>query len=158
MIVKMKLLKKIINEMYLSMKSGDKTKANALRTLVSKLKDQQIKLRKDISDEEALKVIKTLVKQRRESAQIFLKAGREELAEKENLEISILEKYLPKMISDDEIRVLVEGIVKEIGAKDFSDIGKVMPLVMKRGKGKVDGKLANDILKELLEIDAFIFR
>ena len=151
MIVKMKLLEKIINEMYLSMKSGDKTKANALRTLVSKLKDQQIKLRKDISDEEALKVIKTLVKQRRESTRIFLKAGREELAEKENLEISILEKYLPKMISDDEIRVLVEGIVKEIGAKDLSDIGKVMPLVMKRGKGKVDGKLANDILKELLE-------
>ena len=147
----MKLLEKIINEMYLSMKSGDKTKANALRTLVSKLKDQKIKLRKDISDEEALKVIKTLVKQRRESTKIFLKAGREELAEKENLEISILEKYLPKMISDDEIRVLVEGIVKEIGAKDFSDIGKVMPLVMKRGKGKVDGKLANDILKELLE-------
>ena len=151
MIAKMKLLEKIINEMYLSMKSGDKTKANALRTLVSKLKDQQIKLRKDISDEEALKVIKTLVKQRRESTKIFLKAGREELAEKENLEISILEKYLPKMVSDDEIRVLVEGIVKEIGAKDFSDIGKVMPLVMKRGKSKVDGKLANDILKELLE-------
>ena len=151
MIVKMKLLEKIINEMYLSMKSGDKIKANALRTLVSKLKDQQIKLRKDISDEEALKVIKTLVKQRKESAQIFLKAGREELAEKENLETRILEKYLPKMISDDEIRVLVEGIVKEIGAKDLSDIGKVMPLVMKRGKGKVDGKLANDILKELLE-------
>ena len=147
----MKLLEKIINEMYSSMKSGDKTKANALRTLVSKLKDQQIKLRKDISDEEALKVIKTLVKQRKESAQIFLKAGREELAQKENLETSILEKYLPKMISDDEIRVLVEGIVKEIGAKDLSDIGKVMPLVMKRGKGKVDGKLANDILKELLE-------
>ena len=151
MIVKMKLLEKIINEMYLSMKSGDKIKANALRTLVSKLKDQQIKLRKDISDEEALKVIKTLVKQRKESAQIFLKAGREELAQKENLETSILEKYLPKMISDDEIQVLVEGIVKEIGAKDLSDIGKVMPLVMKRGKGKVDGKLANDILKELLE-------
>ena len=151
MIVKMKLLGKIINEMYSSMKSGDKTKANALRTLVSKLKDQQIKLRKDISDEEALKVIKTLVKQRKESTKIFLKAGREELAEKENLEISILEKYLPKMISNDEIRILVEGIVKEIGAKDFSDIGKVMPLVMKRGKGKVDGKLANDILKELLE-------
>ncbi len=147
----MKLLEKIINEMYSSMKSGDKTKANALRTLVSKLKDQQIKLRKDISDEEALKVIKTLVKQRKESAQIFLEAGREELAQKENLETSILEKYLPKMISDDEIRVLVEGIVKEIGAKDLSDIGKVMPLVMKRGKGKVDGKLANDILKELLE-------
>ncbi len=102
----MNLLEKIINEMHLSMKSGDKIKSNALRTLVAKLKDQQIKLRKEISDEETLKVIKTLVKQQKESSEIFLKAGRTELAEKENLEISILKKYLPEMISDDEIRIL----------------------------------------------------
>jgi hypothetical protein len=150
-IVKMNLLEKIINEMHLSMKSGDKIKSNALRTLVAKLKDQQIKLRKEISDEETLKVIKTLVKQRKESSEIFSKAGRTELAEKENLEISILKKYLPEMISDDEIRILVKNIVNEIGAKDLSDIGKVMPLVMQKGKGQVDGKLANSILRELLE-------
>ena len=147
----MNLLEKIINEMHLSMKSGDKIKLNALRTLVAKLKDQQIKLRKEISDEETLKVIKTLVKQRKESSEIFSKAGRTELAEKENLEISILKKYLPEMISDDEIRILVKNIVNEIGAKDLSDIGKVMPLVMQKGKGQVDGKLANSILRELLE-------
>ena len=147
----MKLLEKIINEMHLSMKSGDKIKLNALRTLVAKLKDQQIKLRKEISDEETLKVIKTLVKQRKESSEIFSKAGRIELAEKENLEISILKKYLPEMISDDEIRILVKNIVNDIGAKDLSDIGKVMPLVMQKGKGQVDGKLANSILRELLE-------
>jgi len=147
----MNLLEKIINEMHLSMKSGDKIKSNALRTLVAKLKDQQIKLRKEISDEETLKVIKTLVKQRKESSEIFSKAGRTELAEKENLEISILKKYLPEMISDDEIRILVKNIVNDIGAKDLSDIGKVMPLVMQKGKGQVDGKLANSILRELLE-------
>ena len=147
----MKLLEKIINEMHLSMKSGDKIKLNALRTLVAKLKDQQIKLRKEISDEETLKVIKTLVKQRKESSEIFSKAGRIELAEKENLEISILKEYLPEMISDDEIRILVKNIVNDIGAKDLSDIGKVMPLVMQKGKGQVDGKLANSILRELLE-------
>ena len=147
----MKLLEKIINEMHLSMKSGDKIKSNALRTLVAKLKDQQIKLRKEISDEETLKVIKTLVKQRKESSEIFSKAGRTELAEKENLEISILKEYLPEMISDDEIRILVKNIVNDIGAKDLSDIGKVMPLVMQKGKGQVDGKLANSILRELLE-------
>ena len=147
----MNLLEKIINEMHLSMKSGDKIKSNALRTLVAKLKDQQIKLRKEISDEETLKVIKTLVKQRKESSEIFSKAGRTELAEKENLEISILKEYLPEMISDDEIRILVKNIVNDIGAKDLSDIGKVMPLVMQKGKGQVDGKLANSILRELLE-------
>ena len=147
----MSLLKNITDEMYLSMKSGDKEKANTLRTLISKLKDQQIKLRKDISDEEALKIIKTLVKQRKESVEIYSKAGREELAEKENFEISILENYLPKLMSEEDILSLIKKIVDETNAKDLSDIGKVMPLVMQRGKGKVDGKIANSILRSLLE-------
>ena len=147
----MSLLKNIIDEMYLSMKLGDKEKANTLRTLISKLKDQQIKLRKDISDEETIKIIKTLVKQRKESAEIYSKAGREELAEKENFEISILDKYLPKLMSDEDVISLVKKIVDETNANDISDIGKVMPLVMQRGKGKVDGKIANRILRSLLE-------
>ena len=147
----MSLLKNITDEMYLSMKSGDKEKANTLRTLISKLKDQQIKIRKDISDEETLKIIKTLVKQRRESAEIYSKAGREELAEKENFEISILDKYLPKLMSDEDVFSLIKKIVEEMNAKDISDIGKVMPLVMKRGKGKIDGKMATVILRDLLE-------
>ena len=147
----MSLLKKIIDEMYLSMKSGDKEKANTLRILISKLKDQQIKLRKDISDEEALKIIKTLVKQRKESAEIYSKAGRKELAEKENFEISILDNYLPKLMSEENVLSLIKKIVDETNAKDLSDIGKVMPLVMQRGKGKVDGKIANSILRSLLE-------
>ena len=147
----MSLLKNITDEMYLSMKSGDKDKANTLRTLISKLKDQQIKLRKDISDEEALKIIKTLVKQRKESAEIYSKAGREELAQKENFEISILDNYLPKLMSEEDVLSLIEKIVNETNAKDLSDIGKVMPLVMQRGKGKVDGKIANSILRSLLE-------
>ena len=147
----MSLLKSITNEMYSSMKSGDKEKANTLRTLISKLKDQQIKLREDISDEETLKVIKTLVKQRKESAEIYSKAGREELAKKENFEISILDKYLPKLMSDEDVLSLIKKIVNETNAKNLSDIGKVMPLVMQRGEGKVDGKIANRILRSLLE-------
>lgn len=147
----MSLLKNITDEMYLSMKSGDKEKANTLRTLISKLKDQQIKLRKDISDEEALKIIKTLVKQRKESAEIYSKAGREELAQKENFELSILDNYLPKLMSEEDVLSLIKKIVNETNAKDLSDIGKVMPLVMQRGKGKVDGKIANSILRSLLE-------
>ena len=147
----MSLLKNITDDMYLSMKLGDKEKANTLRTLISKLKDQQIKLRKDISDEEALKIIKTLVKQRKESAEIYSKAGREELAQKENFEISILDNYLPKLMSEEDVLSLIKKIVNETNAKDLSDIGKVMPLVMQRGKGKVDGKIANSILRSLLE-------
>jgi len=147
----MSLLKNITDDMYLSMKSGDKEKANTLRTLISKLKDQQIKLRKDISDEESIKIIKTLVKQRKESAEIYSKAGREELAQKENFELSILDNYLPKLMSEEDVLSLIKKIVNETNAKDLSDIGKVMPLVMQRGEGKVDGKIANSILRSLLE-------
>ena len=147
----MSLLKIIIDEMYTSMKSGDKDKADTLRTLIAKLKDQQINLRKDISDEEALRVIKTLVKQRKESAQIYSKAGREELAQKEKFEISILNKYLPETMSDEETLKLIEQIILETSAKDLSDIGKAMSLVMQKGKGTIDGKKANNMLRSLLE-------
>ena len=147
----MRLIKKIIAEMHLSMKSGDREKASALRTLVAKLKDQEIKLRKEISDEEAFKVIKTLVKQRKEAAQIYLNAGRLELAEKEKFEIDILVKYIPEPMSEEDTLDLIKKIVEETNAKGLSDIGKVMPLVMQRGKGKVDGKRANIILRSLLE-------
>lgn len=147
----MSLLKRITDEMYLSMKSGDKEKSNTLRTLISKLKDHQIKLRKEVSDEETLKIIKTLVKQRKESAEIYSKAGREELAEKENFEMRILNSYLPKLMSDEDVLSLIKKIIEETNAKNLSDIGKVMPLVMQKGKGKVDGKIANRILRSLLE-------
>ena len=147
----MRLLEKIIAEMHSSIKSGDRKKASALRILVAKLKDQEIKFRKEISDEDTFKVIKTLVKQRKEAAQIYLSAGRSELAEKENFEIDILIKYLPASMSDKEILILIKNIIEETNAKDLSDIGKVMPLVMQKGKGKVDGKKANIILRSLLK-------
>ena len=147
----MRLLEKIIAEMHMSMKSGDREKTNALRTLVAKLKDQEIKFRKKISDEETFKVIKTLVKQRKEAAQIYLDARRLELAEKENFEINILSKYLPESMSDEDTLSLIKKIVEETNAKDLSDIGKVMPLVMQKSKGKVDGKKANIILRSLLK-------
>ena len=147
----MKLLETIIAEMHLSIKSGEREKASALRTLIAKLKDQEIKLRKKISDEETFKVIKTLVKQRKEAAQIYLNAGRLELADKEKFEIDILIKYLPESMSDNDILELVKKVIEETNAKDLSDIGKVMPLVMQKGEGKVDGKRANTILRSLLE-------
>ena len=147
----MKLLDKIISDMHLSMKSGDRIKADTLRTLIAKLRDQEIKSKKKNSDEESFKVIQTLVKQRKESANIYSKAGRLELADKENFEISILNKFLPESMSEKDIIKLVKEIIKETNAKKLSDIGKVMPLVMKRGKGKVDGKKANNILRSLLE-------
>ena len=137
--------------MYSAMKSGEKEKAGTLRTLLAKLKDRQINTRQELSKDDCLKVIKTLVKQRKEAADMYAKADRQKLADKENSELIILESYLPKMMTEPEIRSLVESAIIETAAQGIADIGKVMPIIMQRGRGKVDGKKANMILRELLE-------
>ena len=132
--------------MYSAMKSGDKEKAGTLRTLLSKLKDRQINTRRELTDNDCINVIKTLVKQRKEAAKMYEDAKRPKLAEKEKIELAILETYLPKMMTEQETRTLIENVINETGAEGISDIGKVMPIVMQRGEGKVDGKNANIIL------------
>tara|TARA_B100001996_G_C18539153_1_gene546221 strand:+ start:71 stop:514 length:444 start_codon:yes stop_codon:yes gene_type:complete len=147
----MSFIESIKTDMYSAMKSGDKEKAGTLRTLLAKLKDRQINTRKELTDNDCINVIKTLVKQRKEAAKVYEDAKRPKLAEKEKIELAILETYLPKMMTEQETRTLIENVISETGAEGISDIGKVMPIVMQRGKGKVDGKNANIILRELLE-------
>ena len=138
-------------DMYTAMKSREKKTASTLRTLLAKLKDQQINTGKELSDQEGLNVIKTLVKQRRESIEMYEQATRPDLAEQEKIELNILESYLPQMMTEDETRSLVISVIEETGSIGMEDVGKVMPVVMQRGAGSVDGKTANMILRELLE-------
>ena len=138
-------------DMYAAMKSGDKDKSGALRTLFAKLKDKQINNRKDLTEKECISVIKTLVKQRQESIEIYEKAGRGGLAIKEKLELDILSVYLPAMMDKGKTRKLLQDVITETNAKGLSDIGKVMPIVMQKGGSRIDGKIANQILRELLE-------
>jgi hypothetical protein len=147
----MNFLDTIKSDMYDAMKSGDKDKAGTLRTLLAKLKDRQINNRKDLSEKDCISVIKTLVKQREEAADMYEKAGRESLAQKEKIEFDILNSYLPEMMSEVEIRNLVESVISETNAKGITEMGKVMPLVMQKGGDAIDGKMANQILRELLE-------
>ena len=136
--------------MYTAMKAGEKQKAITLRSVIAKLKDKKIAKRDTLSEAEEIKTIQTLVKQRRESENIYMQAGREELAKVEKYEAELMEIYLPTMMSEDDIRSIVEDIVAETGASSMSDMGKVMPEVLKRGAGQIDGKVANIILRELL--------
>ena len=146
----MSLFKKIQEDMYTAMKAGEKNTSNTLRTTLSKLKDKQIDKRDKISEEEIIKIIQTLVKQRKESIDLFIKGGRDELAEIEKNEISILTNYLPKMISEEDIKNIVKDVINEVSATSLSDMGKIMPEVMKRGKGLIDGKTAQKLVQELL--------
>jgi len=146
----MSLFERIQNDMYAAMKAGEKEKSNTLRTTLAKLKDKRIEKRDDLSEAETIKVLQTLVKQRKESVELFEKGGRLELAASENGEIDILNSYLPQMISEDNIRNIVQTVVDEVGAVSMADLGKVMPKVMERGEGLIDGKTAQKFVREIL--------
>tara|TARA_X000000368_G_scaffold89020_1_gene67913 strand:- start:213 stop:656 length:444 start_codon:yes stop_codon:yes gene_type:complete len=147
----MNYIEEIKQDMYAAMKSKDKVKATILRSLLSNLKKIEIEKKEPIAEPEYLSIVKKMVKQLKESIDVYSQAGRIELAEKEKSELSIIEAYLPKQFSEEEILELIKNIISEISAKNISDIGKVMAIVMKKGGGKVDGGIANRIAKELLQ-------
>ena len=142
---------KVQADMYTAMKSGEKEKTNTLRSVLSKLKDKEIEKRKTLSDEEEIKILQTLVKQRKESIDLYEKGGRQELVAIEKREINIINSYLPKMMSIDDIKDIVKNVIDSSGANSMSDMGKVMPEVMKQGKGLIDGKTAQKFVSEMLK-------
>ena len=142
---------KVQADMYTAMKSGDKEKANTLRNVLSKLKDKQIEKREALTNEEEIKILQTLVKQRKESIELYEKGGRDELVAIERQEMEIINSYLPKMMSDDSIKNIVKSVIESSGANSMADMGKVMPEVMKQGKGLIDGKTAQKFVSEMLK-------
>ncbi len=142
---------KVQADMYTAMKSGEKERANTLRNVLSKLKDKQIEKRETLSNEEEIKILQTLVKQRKESIDLYEKGGRNELVAIESQEMEIINSYLPKMMSDDSIKNIVKNVIESSGANSMSDMGKVMPEVMKQGKGLIDGKTAQKFVSEMLK-------
>ena len=146
----MVLYEKIQSDMYTAMKEGEKEKASTLRTVLAKLKDKQIDAREPLSEKDKNKVMQTLVKQRKESIDLYQKGGRSELAEAESFELEIINTYLPEMMNEDDVRKLIEEIIEQTSAQSMADLGKVMPQIMKQGKGLIDGKTAQRIVSELL--------
>ena len=136
--------------MYNAMKAREKVKSNALRTALSKIKDKQIAKRDPLNDDEIIKVLRGLVKQRDESIRLYIDAGRIALADNEKLEKKYLETYLPTMLSEEEVKIIVKTAIDDLNADSVNDIGKIMPEVMKRGKGLIDGNIARQIVVSLL--------
>jgi uncharacterized protein YqeY len=107
-------------------------------------------LQQDLDDNGILSVISTAVKQRREAAQMYHDNNRPELASKEETEMAVLQQYLPAQLSEAEVRDIVSAVIAEMGAVSIKDMGKVMPQVMAKTKGSADGKIVNQLVRELL--------
>ena len=146
----MSLFEKIQIDMYESMKSGKKNKSATLRTVLAKLKDKKIDKQDELSDNDEIKVLQMLVKQRKESIELYQKGGRSDLANLEKNEMEILKNYLPKMMDENEIKNIVKTVIDEVGATSMADMGKIMPEVITRGKGLIDGKSAQKFVNEII--------
>ena len=143
-------LDSIGDEMRSAMKSSERTRVATLKLLMSALKNVQIEKRGDLSDDEAIAVVSREVKRREEAAAEFRKFGREDRAALEEDEAAILREWLPEQLSPNDLEALVEQAVTDTGATSPSEMGKVMSALMPKVKGKADGKLVSDLVKQKL--------
>ncbi len=146
----MSLLEKIREDMKSATKSRDLVALSALRMAVSAIKNRQIELGKELDDGEVVKVISSLIKQRKESIELYEKGGREELADKERKEIEVLKAYLPPELTSEELEKLVKDTIAEVGAVSAKEMGKVMKALMPKVAGRADGKVVSDLVRKML--------
>ena len=132
------------------MKSADALTLSTLRLLLSAVHKEEIRVRKELTTEEIQKIIGTLCKQRGEAIELFRRGGREELAQKEEAELAILQRFLPQPLSEEEVKGLIRASITEAGATGLQDLGKVMKLVMTKVSGRSDGKRVNELVRVLL--------
>lgn len=133
-----------------AMKSGDAVTLSTLRLLLAAVHNEEIKVRRELSAEEFQKIISTLCKQRNEAIELFRKGNREELAQKEEAELTVLQRYVPEPLTERAVRTLIQDSINELGAKGIQDLGRVMKAVMPKVGGRTDGKRVNELAKAIL--------
>jgi hypothetical protein len=146
----MSLTEKVGQDLLTHMKSGDSLRLSVVRLLRTRLKEAQVEKRRELTDDEALKIVMSEVGKRKEAIELFRKGGREDLASREVQEIEVLETYLPPKLGEDELKAIVAESIKEAGASAPGDLGKVMKVVMPKVTGRAEGSLINRIVRELL--------
>ncbi|MEO2074506.1 MAG: GatB/YqeY domain-containing protein [Bacillus sp. (in: firmicutes)] len=146
----MSLLERLNNDMKQAMKNKEKDKLSVIRMVKASLQNEAIKLGTELSEDAELTVLSREVKQRKDSLHEFDKAGREDLVEKLRTELAVVELYLPKQLSEEELSEIVKETISEVGAKSKAEMGKVMSAIMPKVKGKADGSLVNKLVQQHL--------
>jgi uncharacterized protein YqeY len=151
----MSIIQKIEDSYKEALKNKETNKFSTIRLILSAKKDKEIEKRtqdkKDINDEDMINILNKMIKQRRESIEMYIKGSRQDLANKEQDEIKVLESFLPKQFSPDEIKNVCIEVIKKTGATSIKDMGKVMQVLKQDYLGKIDFAYAGKILKELIQ-------
>lgn len=147
----MSLYDRLTEDLKFAMKSRNQLRMDVIRMIKAAVLNKEVELKRDLDDAEMSRVMTTLVKQRRESIEQFEKAQRQELAAKERQEIEIIESYLPKPISPEELETLVTSVIADTGSRSMKEMGAVMKAVMARLGGQtIDGKHVSELVKRKL--------
>jgi uncharacterized protein YqeY len=144
------LKQKLADDLKQAMRDGDKVKRSAIRLAIAAIKNTEIARQTTLEDGDILGVIAKEIRQRKESIEAFKQGGRQELAAIEEAEMAVLEQYLPRQMSRDEIIAEARRVIDEVGAESIRDKGKVMPQLISRLKGRADGREINEVVTELL--------
>ena len=133
-----------------AMRNQDKEKLSVLRGLKATIKNKQVALRQELSDDQIMGVISSEIKKGKEALEKFQQGSRQDLAKKEEIEIRILSEYLPPQLSTQEIKKVITQVIEELSASSTKDLGRVMKSAMRQLAGKADGREVNEIARELL--------
>lgn len=148
----MSLRDRLSEDLKLAMKARDQLRMDVIRMIKAAVLNKEVEMKKDLDDADMSRIMTTMIKQRKESVEQYEKGQRAELAAKERQEISIIESYLPKALSADELKRIVESLIQETGATSAKDMGAVMKAVMARLAGQpVDGKQVSDLVRAKLK-------
>ena len=148
----MSLRDRLTEDLKLATKARDQLRMDVIRMIKAAVMNNEMEIKKDLDDAEMSRVMTAMIKQRRESVEQFEKGSRAELAEKERLEIAILESYLPQALSLEQLSAVVDSVIQETGARSLREMGVVMKAVMARVVGQpVDGKQISDLVRSKLQ-------
>lgn len=147
----MSIQDQLVDAMKAAMKAKEPLRLNTIRMARTALKNAEIETRQELDDAAAIKILSTLVKQRREAADAY-RETRPELAEKEELEVAVLQEFLPAQLSEAEVQELVARAIAESGASSMKDMGAVMKLITPQTTGRADGKVVSGLVRKLLTV------
>jgi len=147
----MNLAERLNDDMKQAMRDGNKFRLQTIRMVRASIKNQEIELRRPLDDNETLNILSRELKQRRDSLQDFERGGREDLVSNVRAEIEIISEYLPRQLTEEEIKAIVVQTMQETGASSKADLGKLMGALMPKVKGVADGKLVNAIVQQSLQ-------
>ena len=147
----MNLKDKLASDLKVAMKNRDEVKVRTIRMILATIRNMEVEKMGQLTEEELLDALGREAKKRREAIEQYRKGGREDLAMAEEEELLVIESYLPKQLTDEEIESIARKIIKDVGAKSNKDLGKVMKVIIPRVKGRADGKKVNQIVRKLLD-------